>query len=106
MKNTNSMASRLKQARKDAGFKTATAAIDMLMLNPSTYRAHENGQNNFNVAAAEKYAHAYGVTAAWLLIGDDIFLKTDAAANGKSYSGCKKNECPGNPDQKAVHAAD
>jgi len=34
---------------------------------PSTYAAHENGQNQYSVDVAEKYARAFKVTAAWLL---------------------------------------
>ena len=60
---------RLKKARINAGFKTATAAIAKCGWANSTYRAHENGQNNFSVENAEIYGKAYGVSAAWLLVG-------------------------------------
>jgi hypothetical protein len=60
---------RLKKARINAGFKTATAAIEKCGWPNSTYRAHENGQNNFSVETAEIYGKAYGVSAAWLLVG-------------------------------------
>ncbi len=63
------MNSRLRKARIQTGYPTATAAIKACGWRNSTYRAHENGQNNFNVENAELYAKAYGVTAAWLLIG-------------------------------------
>jgi hypothetical protein len=63
------MNSRLRKARIKAGYRTATAAIKACGWRNSTYRAHENGQNNFNVEDAELYAKAYGVTAAWLLVG-------------------------------------
>lgn len=65
------MNERLKKARLDAGFKTASAAIDKLNWNSSTYRAHENGQNNFKVDHAKLYAEAYGVSPSWLMIGDE-----------------------------------
>lgn len=63
------MHSRLRKARLNAGYPTATAAIKACGWRNSTYRAHENGQNNFSVEDAEVYASAYGVTAAWLLLG-------------------------------------
>jgi hypothetical protein len=65
------MNDRLRKAREGAGYKTATDAIDHFGWKSSTYRAHENGQNNFRVEDASTYASAYGVTAAWLLIGED-----------------------------------
>ncbi len=65
------MNDRLRIAREAAGYKTATDAIDRFGWKNSTYRAHENGQNNFRVDDASTYASAYGVTAAWLLIGED-----------------------------------
>ena len=65
------MNERLKRARLNAGFKTASAAIEKLNWNSSTYRAHENGQNNFKVDNAKIYAEAYGVSPSWLMIGDE-----------------------------------
>jgi hypothetical protein len=37
---------RLRRARQKAGYNTATQAIDFFGWKSSTYRAHENGQNN------------------------------------------------------------
>lgn len=65
------MNARLKQARKQAGFSSATAAIEACGWNSSKYRAHENGQNNYKVEDAKMYAKAYGVSSAWLLVGED-----------------------------------
>jgi len=67
----NEMNNRLREARIAAGFATATDAIEYCGWRGSTYRAHENGQNNFNVEYATLYAKAYGVSAAWLLIGEE-----------------------------------
>ena len=94
MRNAQSMNDRLKQARIKAGFKTATAAIEKLKWNSRTYRAHENGQNNFNVIHAEKYAKAYGVTAAWLLVGDLEGHRTEKSFTTKTNPKCIKNDCP------------
>ena len=66
-----SMADRLRHAREAAGYKTATAAVEHFNWPSSTYRAHENGQNNYSPVIAQLYANAYDVSAAWLLLGDD-----------------------------------
>ena len=94
MSHPQSMSERLKQARAKAGYRTATAAISKLNWNSSTYRAHENGQNNFNVAQAEKYARAYGVSSAWLLIGDLEGKESRISSTKKANPKCRKNECP------------
>jgi len=65
------MNKRLVNARIAAGFATATDAIAYCGWRSSTYRAHENGQNNFGLESAAEYAKAYGVSAAWLLLGDE-----------------------------------
>lgn len=67
---TMTMADRLRRARKDAGYRTASAAIENFKWPTSSYRAHENGQNNFSPETAQQYAEAYGANAAWLLLGD------------------------------------
>ena len=61
------MGERLRHAREKAGFGSAMAAAKRFGWPPSTYAAHENGQNQFSVDVAEKYARAFKVTAAWLL---------------------------------------
>lgn len=86
------MNKRLKQARIQAGFPSATAAIDKCGWNSSKYRAHENGQNNFKVDDAKVYAAAYGVSPAWLLVGDEKLLKT--SASHKNNGKCKIETCP------------
>lgn len=79
------MNDRLRIARQEAGFPTATAALEKFRWKSSTYRAHENGQNNFDVHYAEIYAKAYGVSASYLLLGD--VTSNDTASNKKN----KKN---------------
>jgi len=61
---------RLIQARKAAGFKSARAAAIRFGWTPSTYASHENGQSNYGLVAAEKYALAFGTRAIWLLHGE------------------------------------
>ena len=67
----STMNQRLKHARLQAGFKTAKAAIEHCGWNSSTYRAHENGQNNYKIKDAKIYADAYDVSPVWLLVGEN-----------------------------------
>lgn len=90
------MNERLRNARIAAGFVSATDAIDYCKWKGSTYRAHENGQNNFNVEYATRYGKAYGVSASWLLLGEvsegEIFSKKQLSKN--SMKGCSLKTCP------------
>ena len=61
---------RLRAARLNAGYKSVAKAAGALGMSESSYRAHENGQNQFTPAQAQKYAEAFGADAAWLLYGD------------------------------------
>ncbi|NPU69971.1 helix-turn-helix transcriptional regulator [Bradyrhizobium sp. 83012] len=64
------MGERLRRARKNIGLQSARSAAIRFGWPPSTYAAHENGQNEIPVDVAEKYARAFKVTAGWLLSGD------------------------------------
>jgi phage repressor protein C with HTH and peptisase S24 domain len=64
------MGSRLRAARIAAGFKSARSAAIRFNWSPSTYAAHENGQNEFDATAAAKYAKAFHTTASHLLVGE------------------------------------
>lgn len=59
-------AERLKAAREKR-FETAADAARAYGWNEVTYRAHESGTRNFPMAAARKYAQAFGVSASHLL---------------------------------------
>lgn len=83
-----SMADRLRCAREDAGYRTATAAIEKFKWPSSSYRAHENGQNNFNPETAQQYAEAYGASAAWLLLGN-IKVSQSRSSNAATH----KHDC-------------
>lgn len=63
--------SRLRDARKRAGFETATAAAAFLNTIPSTYLAHENGTRGIPLWTISEYAAAFGVSRTWLAFGDD-----------------------------------
>lgn len=63
------MGTRLRNARILAGFTSATTAADALGVSASTYRAHENGQNEFGPEEAAHYGRKFQTTAAYLLTG-------------------------------------
>lgn len=69
------MHNRLKTARINAGFKTASAAIERFHWKDAAYRAHERGQNPFKAKDAKVYGLAYGVSPAWLLTGEGEILQ-------------------------------
>lgn len=60
---------RLRKARMDAGFTTAKAAAEALGMAASTYSAHENGQNDFDLDVAQVYARKFNSDAFYLLTG-------------------------------------
>lgn len=60
---------RLRQARKKAGYPTASAAAEALGVNNTTYTSHENGHRDFDDDMAAKYAKRFGVDPAWLVFG-------------------------------------
>jgi len=90
------MNERLRSARIAAGFVSATDAIDYHKWRGSTYRAHENGQNNFNAEFAALYGKAYGVSAAWLLLGEGSEVKviTKSKSSKNRMKGCSLKSCP------------
>ena len=59
---------RLKEARGKR-FHSAAAAARHFRIAASTYRAHENGQNSFDVDQCAMYANEYGVSPSWLAWG-------------------------------------
>lgn len=79
------MHSRLRKARIDAGYATATAAIAHFGWKSSTYRAHENGQNYFDGDAAKIYALAFGTSPAWLLVGEPGQLGQNSVTPGSPF---------------------
>ena len=60
---------RLREARKGSNYDTAADAALCRGWNQVTYRAHENGQNGFNLSQARTYAKAFGVNVEWLVSG-------------------------------------
>ena len=96
MKKASDMNTRLREARQAAGFVSATDAIEYCKWKGSTYRAHENGQNNYNAEYAARYGKAYGVSAAWLLLGEgnevQAAIKKPSVKN--NMKGCSLKTCP------------
>lgn len=60
---------RLRAARLESGFATATEACKHFGWKQPTYAGHENGLRGFKRKDAEKYADAFSVTPEWLLFG-------------------------------------
>jgi hypothetical protein len=67
----NTPAERLRQARINAGFKTAQHGARAVGKNPVTYTAHENGGRQFDADDAREYAAKFRVTPEHLLLGDE-----------------------------------
>lgn len=65
------MNERLRAARIDAGFGSASAAAKAHGWGVSTYIAHENGQNEYSPERAQIYAKVFKTTAEWLLLGKE-----------------------------------
>ena len=65
------MSERLRQAREKAGYKSASAAAEAVGIPASTYRAHENGQNEYSFREATFYGRKFGVDAVWLIEGKE-----------------------------------
>ena len=65
------MSERLREARVEAGYSSASAAARAHGWKTSSYIAHENGQNNFDAEQAQEYARAFKSSAEWLLWGQN-----------------------------------
>lgn len=63
---------RLRLARERAKFKYASDAAEALGIKPSTYRAHENGQNDFTLEEAQVYGKKFNADPIWLMGRDDL----------------------------------
>lgn len=58
---------RLRQARKAAGFSSASAAARANGWNEAAYRHHENGTRGYGIDQAVAYGEAFSVSPTWLL---------------------------------------
>lgn len=64
------MGDRLRAAREAAGYVSAAKAAEALGIRASTYRSHENGQNDFGAEDAVRYGRKFKVSPGWLLTAD------------------------------------
>lgn len=81
------MGDRLKEARVAAGFQSATRAAESLGTKDSTYRAHENGQNEYSVDDARRYARKFKVSPIWLMFGHSPETSTGVEVEPSSLRG-------------------
>ncbi len=58
---------RLRMARVRAKYRYASDAAQALGIPPSTYRAHENGQNDFTFEEAQVYGKKFNTDPLWLM---------------------------------------
>nr|WP_307233314.1 LexA family transcriptional regulator [Pararhizobium capsulatum] len=93
------MGERLRLAREAANFKSASKAADALGVSASSYRAHENGQNEFGPEIAQAYARKFGTTAAYLLTGEGPMK------NGRPGASLVSSYDPDEPEQENVEGA-
>lgn len=60
---------RLKEARKRAGYETASAAAEAMSVPVATYIQHENGKRGIPAERAQKYGRFFRIAPEWLLYG-------------------------------------
>lgn len=70
LKTKDDRAKRLELARKRSGYASAEAASEANGWTVSTVKSHESGRNSYTSMAID-YARAYGVTAGWLMFGEN-----------------------------------
>lgn len=65
------LAERLKKARKEAGYRSASAAAEALGISYPTYATHENGTRTPKARDLYLYAKRFKVAQSWLLDGKE-----------------------------------
>lgn len=65
---------RLRQARINAGFKSAAEFADHFDLPEGTYRSHENGVRGMTRHVIKRYADLLHVSVDWLLTGEEQYI--------------------------------
>ena len=76
---------RLRQARIDAGYETATDAARAFGWNENTYRSHENGERGLRFSVLSRYATALRVSAGWLISGRDDLKRAETTLPLSGY---------------------
>jgi transcriptional regulator with XRE-family HTH domain len=72
---TPDLPTRLKAARRAAGFKTARAAVNAMQIPLNTYNQHETGRRVPSDEALLRYSKCFRVNLEWLKTGTGIPLK-------------------------------
>lgn len=68
---------RLRKARLERGYETASDAARAFGFVLPTYVSHENGTRNITRAAARRYAASFGVSPGWLMgLSEDVQAQT------------------------------
>ncbi len=80
----DSPGARLRWAREQAGFPTASDFAKRYGINPTSYRAYENDQNGFAKQALD-FGDKLGVPGRWLLNGGDLDHSSSDPATGLSH---------------------
>lgn len=94
-----SIAIKLRAARKDRGFKTAKEFSDKLNIPKNTYRQHESGKRSMNIEVCIKYCSELSIDPAWLIFGDvnDLLYENKVNkklnTNGQYPTILKNNTC-------------
>lgn len=89
---TSTRADRLRKARRNEGFTSASVAARSLGVSPSTYIHHENGTRDFGEEAGALYARRYHVTLAWLMLGEGEMETPDLADEKKEAIEARQRE--------------
>lgn len=89
---------RLRKARIGAGYRSAAEAARALDVRGSTYAAHENGQNDFDLDVAKRYAKKFGVRWEWILDGDGGELADQEVVPFDEIGGTMRRAFVGIPD--------
>lgn len=66
----NEQFERLKTARKQAGYSSASEAAKAMKIAIGTYAGHENGNRAFDIDTGKRYAKFFKVALTWLLTGE------------------------------------
>jgi SOS-response transcriptional repressor LexA len=93
------LAERLKKARKEAGYRSASAAAEALGISYPTYATHENGTRTPKARDLHLYAKRFKVAQSWLLDGKEGSATSDLSpipvhqirVEGTSYAGLFKD---------------
>lgn len=95
---------RLKKARMDAGFSTASDAARALDVAIATYSHHESGDRDFKDEAGRRYARRFGVDFVWLMHGEQFKQSSKRQENAKFHA--RVTSETDKIDWDAFHAAD